>query len=46
MIVILISWIKNSKESLETKPPQFEMVIIVIVIDVVIGAGFKGEGLR
>ena len=43
--------IKNSKQSLETKPPQFllsqslQLVTIVIVINVVIG-GFSGEELR
>jgi len=39
-----------SKQSLETKPPQFfsqslELVTIVTVINVVIG-GFKGEDLK
>ena len=41
--------VKNSKQSLETKPPQFYKVsllkIIVIVIDVLIG-GFTGGDLR
>ena len=44
--------IQNSKQSLETKPPQFykvsqslELVGIVIVINDVIG-GFSGEDLR